>query len=73
MLILTRRIGQTLRIGDDVSVTVLAIRGNQIRVGIQAPTSVGVHREEIFDRLVEEGKAVPSAPKVIVRRRRSRQ
>ena len=71
MLILTRRIGETLRIGDEVSVTVLDIRGNQIRLGIQAPMSVSVHREEIFERLVEEGNAVPAAPKVIVRRRRS--
>lgn len=73
MLILTRRIGQTLRIGDDVSVTVLDVRGNQIRVGVQAPMSVGVHREEIFHRLVEERKVVPADLTVIVRRRRSRQ
>ena len=59
MLTLTRRIGETLRIGDEVSVTVLDIRGNQIRLRIQAPMSVSVHREEIFERLVEEGKAVP--------------
>jgi carbon storage regulator len=71
MLILTRRIGETIRIGDDVSVTVLDIRGSQIRLGIQAPMSVSVHREEIFERLVEEGKVVTAAPKVIIRRRRS--
>jgi carbon storage regulator len=58
MLILTRRIGETIRIGDDVSVTVLNVHGNQVRVGIQAPKSVAVHREEVFNRIVEEGKAV---------------
>jgi carbon storage regulator len=71
MLILTRRIGETIRIGNDVSVTVLEIRGNQIRVGIDAPKAVGVHREEVFKRIAEERSAVPTAPKVTVRRRRS--
>jgi carbon storage regulator len=56
MLILTRRIGETLRIGDDVSVTVLSINGFQVRLGIQAPKSVAVHREEICRRILEEGK-----------------
>lgn len=57
MLILTRRMGESLRIGDEVSVTVMAISGNQVRIGIQAPRSVAVHREEIFNRIVEEDKA----------------
>ncbi|EQD67697.1 carbon storage regulator, partial [mine drainage metagenome] len=47
MLILTRRVGETLMIGDEVSVTVLGVKGNQVRIGIQAPKSVAVHREEI--------------------------
>jgi carbon storage regulator len=54
MLILTRRIGETLRIGSNVSVTVLAIRGRQVRIGITAPESVTVHREELYERLRSE-------------------
>jgi len=51
MLILTRRVGQTVKIGDDVDVVVLGVKGNQIRIGITAPKNVPVHREEIFERL----------------------
>lgn len=51
MLILTRRVGETLRIGDDVSVTVLRVKGNQVRLGVSAPRDVSVHREEIYDRI----------------------
>ncbi|WP_443690385.1 carbon storage regulator CsrA [Pseudomonas sp.] len=51
MLILTRRIGETIRINDDISVTVLAITGGQVRLGIEAPESVDVHRQEIYDRI----------------------
>lgn len=51
MLILTRRVGETIRINDDISVTVLGVKGNQVRLGIQAPEGVAVHREEIFQRI----------------------
>lgn len=51
MLILTRRVGETLMIGDSVSVTVLGVKGNQVRIGITAPKDVAVHREEIFQRI----------------------
>lgn len=53
MLILTRKVGESLLIGDDVSVTILNIRGNQIKVGIKAPNDVPVHREEIYQRIQE--------------------
>ena len=51
MLILTRRVGESLRIGDEVSVTVLGIKGSQVRIGVNAPKSVSVHREEVYDRI----------------------
>ena len=51
MLILTRRVGETLMIGDDVAVTVLGVKGNQVRIGVKAPRDVSVHREEIYDRI----------------------
>ena len=54
MLILTRRVGETLMIGNDISVTVLGVKGNQVRIGVTAPKEVAVHREEIFQRIQTE-------------------
>ncbi len=54
MLILTRRVGETVMIGDDVTITVLGVKGNQVRVGINAPKSIAVHREEIYERIKRE-------------------
>ncbi len=59
MLILTRRIGETVMIGDDVTVTVLRVKGNQVRLGVNAPKTVSVQREEIFNRIKHEDTSVP--------------
>lgn len=57
MLVLTRRIGETIRIGDDITVTILEVKGNQVRVGIAAPREVSVHREEVYLRVEAEKAA----------------
>ena len=54
MLILTRRVGESLMIGDEVNVTVLGIRGNQVRIGVDAPKDIAVHRQEIYERIQQE-------------------
>jgi carbon storage regulator len=60
MLILTRRVGETLMVGDEVSITVLGVKGNQVRIGINAPKDVPVHREEIYQRIKNEDKSEPN-------------
>ena len=62
MLILTRRVGETLMIGDEVTITVLGVKGNQVRIGVDAPRDVAVHREEIYQRIrADEDVHIPAA------------
>ena len=72
MLILTRRVGETVMIGNEVTVTVLGVKGNQVRIGVNAPKDVPVHREEIYERIKREedgdtgsGSGSSAAPRVI--------
>lgn len=60
MLILTRRVGETLMVGDDVTVTVLGVKGNQVRIGVNAPKEVAVNREEIYQRIQKEKDQEPN-------------
>lgn len=55
MLILTRRVGESLMVGDDITITVLGVKGNQVRIGVDAPKDVAVHREEIYKRIQNDG------------------
>tara|TARA_A100001015_G_scaffold226227_1_gene255476 strand:+ start:2993 stop:3208 length:216 start_codon:yes stop_codon:yes gene_type:complete len=68
MLILTRRIGESIIIGDDVHVTVLGVKGNQVRLGVDAPKTVSVHREEIYQRIQTEKGGSANAHRLIYKR-----
>lgn len=61
MLILTRRVGETLVVGDDITFTVLGVKGNQVRIGVNAPREVTVHREEIYQRIQREKSGKPES------------
>jgi carbon storage regulator len=65
MLILTRRIGETLKIGDSIDITILGVKGNQVRIGINAPKEVPVHREEIYSRIKEERRQQADLPEAV--------
>lgn len=57
MLILTRKIGEAVKIGDDIEVSIIGVKGNQVRLGIKAPSDVAVHREEIYERIRQDGQS----------------
>ena len=59
MLILTRRVGETLMVGDDVTVTIIGVKANQVRIGVSAPKNVAVHRQEIYERIQREHNPAP--------------
>ncbi|NCF19984.1 MAG: carbon storage regulator CsrA [Haliea sp.] len=63
MLILTRRVGESLMVGDDITVTVLGVKGNQVRIGVNAPRDVAVHREEIYNRIKDDDETKPTEQK----------
>lgn len=63
MLILTRRVGETVMIGNEIEVTVLGVKGNQVRVGVKAPREIEVHREEIYERIKKEEQALAEGPR----------
>ncbi len=65
MLILTRRVGETLMVGDEVTVTVLGVKGNQVRIGVNAPKEVAVHREEIYQRIKQEQQVAAQVAEVV--------
>lgn len=64
MLILSRRVGETLKIGDEIDVTILGVKGNQVSIGIKAPDDVSVHREEIYLRIQDERKESNQIPRI---------
>lgn len=65
MLILTRRVGEAVVIGEEVTVTVLGVKGNQVRIGVNAPKSVSVHRDEIFERIKNERESERESPEML--------
>ncbi len=67
MLILTRRVGETVMIGNEVTVTVLGVKGNQVRIGVNAPKDVAVHREEIYERIKREEDQDPNSGSPVAR------
>ncbi len=64
MLVLTRKVGDSIRIGDDIKITIVDVDGNNIKVGIDAPRSIAVHREEVYDRILNENKKAAQAAQV---------